>query len=180
LAALAAAAAVLAGLNTVNQGAATTPVVVAVHPIAGGAELNAADLAVVWWPQDIVPEGAFAQVDDAAGQTSIAAIPVRAAVTAADVLEGGSLVGAGLVALPVSFSGSTSVLNVGDHIDILGPEATTGQNKVLAADVRIAAMPHSQTTFGSGTDLVLVEVTPTTAAQLSASAGITGLTFALR
>ena len=184
LAALAAAIAVLAGLTAVRGDADAVPVLIAARVIPAGSVIADADVRVAHWPADLVPDGALRDPGEAIGKTVVAAIPARDAVAASDFLEGGSLAGAGMVAMPVRFGSGvpTELLRVGDHVDLIGA-GSDGGNTVLVNAARIVAMPAGSgggLLGGDGSGAVLVEVTPAQAAALATAAGVGSLSFALR
>ena len=183
LAALAAAFAVYAALVAVRETDATTPVLVAAHTIRAGATVGAGDVTLAKWPSGLVPDGAFRDAAAAIGVTTTSTIPARDAVTASDVLEGGSLAAEGFVAMPVRFGSGAPVelLRPGGRIDIIGADPN-GTTTVLVDAARVLTTPSGDSggIFGGDAGAVLVEVTPTQAAKLVGSAGLGGLSFALR
>lgn len=185
-AALFAALAVLAALNTVTApDASGTPVVVAARTIPGGTKLTVADLRTLRLPATIIPDGAFTDPAAVVGRTVLIQVSQRAVLTPADVLESGALVAAGRVALPVRFAEATalSLLRVGAHIDVLGAAISGADYGVVAADVRVVAIPAAADggLLGSSQGgLVLVEVDSVQAAAIAAAASVSAVSFALR
>ncbi len=185
-AALFAALAVLAALNAVSssQGSGTT-IVVAARGIPGGAKVVAADLSTARLPAAMVPEGAFTDAGVVIGRTLVIPVPERGVLTPANLLESGALVAAGKVALPVRFAEATAIplLRVGAHIDVLGAAANGADYGVVAADVRVVALPEFSdggVLGGSQGALVLVEVDSSQAASVVAAASVSAVSFALR
>lgn len=176
----------LAALSVLaSRGDAGTEAVVAARPIACGAVVSEADLAVVRVPASLLPPGAFADADPVVGQTVVAQIPARRVLSASDLLGGSGQVGDGKLALPVRFDEASALrlLRVGSTIDILGATGSESGFGVIAASVRVVAIPQSEGggLLGAGqAELVLVEVTAEQAGTISAAAAVSSLTFALR
>ena len=185
-AALFAAVAVLAVLSSFSaRDADGTEVLVAARAIAGGAVVAASDLQVVRLPASGVPEGAITDPEQAVGRVVVAEVPTRRVLTGSDLLGAAGLVGSGMVALPVRFgeAGTVGLLDVGNRIDILGPTAGTEAYGVVAAAVRVVAIPKGEDTGlldGGQAELVLVEVSSAQAAAIAAAASVSSLSFALR
>ncbi|MCB0911459.1 MAG: hypothetical protein KDB60_07580 [Propionibacteriaceae bacterium] len=184
-AALFVAVAVLAGLNALTARAGPgIPVVIATRTIPGGATVTADDLALVQAPAEFVADGAFAAIDAVVGSTTVVDVPARATLTASALLGGEGQVAAGHVALPVRFGEASAValLRVGSRIDVLGPTTGGSEFGVVAADVRVVAIPTAGDggLLGGGEPaLVLLEVNSTQAAQISAAASVSSVSFAL-
>jgi hypothetical protein len=133
----------------------------------------------------VVPDGAFTNADAVVGRTLVIAVPERSVLTPANLLESGTLVATGKVALPVRFAEATAVplLRVGAHIDVLGAAANGADYGVVAADVRVVALPVTSdggVLGGSQGALVLVEVNSSQAASIAAAASVSAVSFALR
>jgi Flp pilus assembly protein CpaB len=181
-----AAIALFAAINVIaSRTGGSTPVVVAARSIPGGTTLSAADLSVVWLPAAVAAEGAFDSTDSLIGQEVAAPISKRSPVTTATLLSGGAEVAPGKVALPVRFgdASAAAILQVGCHLDVLGPSAGQGGFSVVAADVRVIAIPNggqSGSMTGRGGELVLIEVDQSQAAVIAAAASATELSYALR
>lgn len=179
LAALLAGLAVYFALATLTERNDTTRVVVAVHTIASGRTVGAGDLTTLDLPRYAVPEGAFTEIDEVIGRTLISPAPARAVLTASALVSGGNLVAPGRVALPVGVSDSAhlSLLRVGDRIDLLGA-GPSGAIEVLVSGVRVIALPEAEAgLFGSGSPVILVDVSRTEATRLVAAGS--PLSFAL-
>lgn len=183
VAAACAAVAVYAILTVVTTPEGDTRVVVAARGIAGGSVVQAADLTTLLLPARAVPEGALTAAAEVVGQTVVAPVPARAVVTASDLVSGGAVVGAGRVALPVTFEASApvGVLRAGDLIDLLGV-GDAGGGQVVAEKVRVAALPETAAGpfGGGGGQVVLVDLTSEQAATVTAAARRSPLAFALR
>ncbi len=157
---------------------------VAVRPISGGQVIGEADLERARLPASALPEGALTDPATAIGRTAVASIPRHGVLTNADLLTGGSLVGPGRVALPVTLGGGAALdlLRVGDRIDIIGATADGASVGVIASGVRVVAIPAPEGGMlaGSGSGrVVLIEVTPDIAARVSSAAAVSSVTFAL-
>ena len=163
---------------------ATAPALVAVRSIEGGRAISAADVEVASVPLQSLPEGALVDPAQAVGRTALAALPRRGVLTTSDLLTGGSLVGAGRVALPVTLGGGAALglIRVGDRIDLLGASNEGSAVGVVATGVRVVAIPPGDSGLlpGSpGDRVVLIEVDPDAAARISAAATVSTITFAL-
>lgn len=186
-AALLAALAVYAALEAVAaRDGATSTVVTAVHPIAGGRAISAADVTVAALPAEAVPEGALTDPSDVVGRVAVASIPRRGVLTPDDLVTGGRLVSPGRVALPVSLGRSAAVelVRVGDTIDLLGTDPAGDSVTAVASSVRVVAIPEGGAegllADTSGERVVLVEVTPDQAARITASAAVAALSISFR
>ncbi|MCA0294667.1 MAG: SAF domain-containing protein [Actinobacteria bacterium] len=185
LAALLVAIAVLAGLNALSaRTGADSRVVVAERTIPAGSTVSASDLSLAAVPSSVVAEGALTDLAQAIGHITVVEVPARQVVTGTLLLgdEGG--VGPGLVGLPVSFgtSGAVSLLQVGSRIDILGPDPTGSAYGVVAANVRVAALPSvddAGVLANSTSRLVVLEVSSAQAAAIAASMSVSSLSFAV-
>ncbi len=119
---------------TVGQAAAaspvaTTPVLVAIHPVSMGALLTDADLTVATVPQNALPAGALSAPKDASGQ--ITTVPLNTGemilvhhLTKPDITSGaiGFAMPQGKVAVTLDSQdllSSTALVQPNDHVDIL-------------------------------------------------------------
>ncbi len=179
------AVAVLAGLNALTARAGPgIPVVIAVRTIPGGTTVTADDLAVVQAPAEFVADGAFAAIDAVVGSTTVVDVPARATLTPAALLGSEGQVAAGHVALPVRFREASAValLQAGSRLDVLGPTTDGSEFGVVAANVRVVAIPaldDGGLLGGGEPPLVLLEVNSAQAAQISAAASVSSVGFAL-
>jgi Flp pilus assembly protein CpaB len=185
LAALLLAVAVLAGLNVLTaRSAGGRPVLVAARTIPAGSTIGASDLEVAALPEDVVAEGALTGPDEAVGRTAVVGIPARQVLTPSALLGTEGQVGPGRVALPVTFgvAATVALLRVGSRLDVLGADAAGSGYGVVAAGVRVVAIPtvgESGVLGGSQTALVLLEVTSSQAAAITAAATVSALSFSL-
>jgi pilus assembly protein CpaB len=186
-AALLACVAVLATLEALSpEAAATVPVVVAAHEIAGGSTIAASDVEVLAFPGVVVPEGAIGDPSALVGSEVVVTVPARRPLTRADLLDAAALASPGKMAVPVRFSdaGTVAILRVGSHIDVLGQSGQDAAVATIAQNLRVVAIPGSDAggVLGSSSagGLVLVEADETqSAAILTAGSGGT-LGYVLR
>ncbi len=177
---------VLAGLRALTTASAEgVPVLVATRTIAGGSPVTESDVAVVNVAPDLVPDGAAGEPGAVVGRTVVVDVPARAVLSRAVLLDGAPQARAGMVALPVRFSEAAAValLRVGEVVDVLGPAAGGSGYEVVAAGVRVLAIPRG----GSGgllddgePPLVVLEVIAEQAPVIAASGSVSGLGFAIR
>jgi hypothetical protein len=135
-------------------------------------------------PTSMVAEGALPDPTQAIGQVAVVAVPARQVLTGAVLLGAEGQVGAGHVALPVSFgvAGTVALLRVGSRIDVLGANASGSAYGVVAADVRVAAIPAADDPGllgGTTSRLVLLEVSSAQAAAIAAAMSVSAVSFAL-
>ena len=143
------------------------------------------DLRIVRLPSAIVPDDAFTDTATLTGRTVLVRVPERSVLTSGALLESEALVAAGKVALPVRFADATALplLRVGARIDVLGAAADGSDYGVVAANVRVVAIPAAEEggALGGGQGgLVLVEVDTTQASAIAAAASVSAVSFALR
>jgi Flp pilus assembly protein CpaB len=185
-AALFAALAVLAALNTVSStGSSGTLVVVAARSIPAGTKVTAEEVALVRLPAAMVADGAFTTLDQAMGRTVVVGVPAHQVLTPSALLGADGQVAPGQVALPVSFgaAATVSLLSVGSRIDVLGADATGSGYGVVATNVRVAGITASEdpgVLGGTGARLVLLDVTSAQASAIVAALSVSALSFALR
>lgn len=175
LAAVAAALAVLVGLQAAAPGPpATRPVLTAAGDLPAGTVLAADHLAWARYSPDTVPAGAVASAHEVLGRTT--AGPVRAGepLTDARVVTGSLLEGyPGFVAAPVRISdaGAVSLLRTGDTIDVVAADPQgTREATTVAEDVTVLALPQAQETALASGGLVVLAVSEPTARALAAAA----------
>lgn len=177
---------VAAGLSVVSSASSGgQPTVVAAHPLVSGALLTASDLRVVRVPAEARPDGTFSEITALVGRQILREVSARQLVQESDLLNGQLPSSPGLVKLPVHFSDSTAVslLQAGQHIDIFGPKGSADGFALVASDITVVTVPHTEPSgplSSGGAELVVVEVNPEQAAKISAAASTTSLSFALR
>ena len=122
----------------------TVPVVVAVHPLAAGHVLRAADLRVEHWPTALHPPATPAGPAALVGRRCAGAVSAREPLTAARVLGAGIVSGlaAGLGAVPIELAGggrTAEYVRPGDHVDVLAGPADTAAGDDGGADPTVVA-----------------------------------------
>lgn len=175
LAVLCAVAAVLTGLTALAPPRPpTVPVVRARTDLLGGTVLQTADLRVDQLPVEALPAGALAEPGAAVGRTLAGRMPAGQIVAAADLVGGRRSQTSGLVIFPLRLADAevAALLSDGDLIDVVGADEQSGKAGVVAARVRVVAVPAAarDPSSSAGGGLVLVEVdraTATTLAQAS-------------
>ena len=174
----------------VVRGQATVPVVVAAADLPAGTVLTAGDLAAAELPSGLLPSGATADVAGLTGQ--LLAAPVRSGEPVTDVRLVGpglwSAVPAGQVAAPVRLAdlAVATLLRAGDRVDVLAtgaPDAAAAPAvEVVAGDALVLTAPApegSSTDSPAGGGLLVLAVSPDTAAGLAAAAATATLTVTL-
>lgn len=172
---------------------ATTPVVVATADLPAGTVLTAGDLAAAGLPTGLVPAGT--EGDPAALTGQQLAAPVRAGEPVSDVRLVGpglwSAVPDGQVAAPVRLAdlAVATLLRAGDRVDVLAagaPGATAAPVvEVVASGARVLTAPTPAVTDGptagatADGGLLVLAVSPGTAARLAAAAATATLTVTL-
>lgn len=183
LAALLAAAAVAAGIQTVRaEPPARVLVTVAAHDLPAGQVLTTEDVRRVGFAPDSVPEN-LAQ--DAPGRTLAA--PLRAGEPVTDVrLVGPALVDGypGRVAVPVRLpdGAMAGLLRVGDRIDLVAADPQGGAAEVVARDVPVLALPDVPAETGATGltgRLVVVGAAPHDVTRIADAAVRTFITIAI-
>lgn len=167
LAALAAAAAVLVGLQAAAPSPApTVPVWTAARDLAGGHVVERDDLRRAEFAPGSAP-GQRATPADLVGRTLVAPLVRGAPLADRSVLGEGLLAGhPGLAAVPVRISDPEVVrlLRVGDRVDLLTTDAGDPvEARVLATDALVLAVPHArsdQVSAGLSGRLVVLGITP--------------------
>lgn len=188
LAALAAALAVLTGLQAAAPAApATRTVLTAARDLPAGTVLGRMDVSTAPFLPGSVPVGAVTGAAEVLGRTT--AGPVRKGEPLTDVrLVAGSLLDgyAGAVAAPVRIGDAASVglLRVGDRIDVVAadPQGRAGA-RVVARDAPVIALPRAGAEGagpGSSGALVVLAVDHGTAADLAAAGVVSYLSLVIR
>lgn len=183
LAAGLAAAAVAVGIQALEPAPSpTVEVLAAARDLAGGTKLAAADVRTVALPETAVPAGVV-RPGEADGR--LLASPMRAGEPLTDArLLGPALLagyGTGLVAAPVRIAdpGALALVRVGDRIDLLATAAAGDQPAhTVTAATPVVALPRPDEAVEGG--LLVVAVSPATAADLARSAVTSQLSLVLR
>ena len=166
---------------------ATTGVVVASRALAAGTTLTSADVRVAQVPGDAVPDAAHDSLVDVVGHALAIAIPSGLPVVDPLLADGAPDGPPGTVVVPVRFAdlGVTSLVHVGDRVDVLAasgtPEGRAGAGERLARGalvLRVVADAEggtSTTLLGSGdggtSPVVLLAVAPDEATGLTGAVG---------
>jgi Flp pilus assembly protein CpaB len=183
LAILATLAAVLAGLTALAPPRpATVSVVTAEHMLAGGTTVRAEDLDTTELPPGAVPDGAWSEPSEVVGQTLAGPVPAGQVLTPTALLRHRASASGSVVApLPLADDRVTALLEAGDQVDVLAADSQTGKTRVVATAIRVVtgAIPGAEDAPGTG-GLVLVEVSPSTAAALAAAASTSVLSVVWR
>ncbi|HEU5485567.1 MAG TPA: SAF domain-containing protein [Microlunatus sp.] len=183
LALLATLAAVLTGLTALAPpGPATQSVVTAARLLPAGSTITADDLARTALPDESVPDGAVADPTELIGRKVAGPVPAKQVLTASSLLRNRAAGGRTVVApLPLADDRVSGLLEAGDVVDVLAAETDSGKTRVVASAVRVvtAAIGETDTTSETG-GLVLVEVSPDTAAELAGAASTSVLSVVWR
>lgn len=183
LAILATLAAVLAGLTALAPPRpVTVSVVTAEHMLAGGTTVRAEDLDTTELPPGAVPDGAWSESSEVVGQTLAGPVPAGQVLTPTALLRHRASASGSVVApLPLADDRVTALLEAGDQVDVLAADSQTGKTRVVATAIRVVtgAIPGAEDAPGTG-GLVLVEVSPSTAAALAAAASTSVLSVVWR
>jgi Flp pilus assembly protein CpaB len=183
LAILATLAAVLAGLTALAPPRpVTVSVLTAEHMLAGGTTVRAEDLDTTELPPGAVPDGAWSEPSEVVGQTLAGPVPAGQVLTPTALLRHRASASGSVVApLPLADDRVTALLEAGDQVDVLAADSQTGKTRVVATAIRVVtgAIPGAEDAPGTG-GLVLVEVSPSTAAALAAAASTSVLSVVWR
>lgn len=183
LAVLATLAAALTGLTALAPPQpATVSVVTAAHALPAGSTLTAADLEQTPLPAQAVPEGAWTDPTALVGQKIGGPVPERQVLTASSLLRHRATGADTVVApLPVADDRVSRLLAAGDVVDVLAADTESGKTRAVASAVRVVTGAIADTDDGSGSGgLVLVEVSPDTAAALAGAASASVLSVVWR
>lgn len=188
-------AAIVAVLGTLALLAALSPerpvghwAVVTSRAVRAGATIEQADLRRVHLPEASLPDGFLDDIGQVVGLMAVGALPLNAIITPADVFTPGGLqasAGKAIMPLRLPDDGLRGLLKVGSTIDLIGINSRSGEAEILARSVRVVAIPAVDDPQGFGTTssgglLVLVEVTPDAASQLSTASLSSRLSVILR
>jgi pilus assembly protein CpaB len=180
---LATLAAVLTGLTALAPPRpATVSVVTAARQLPAGSSITAADLDRTALPAKAVPEGAWIDPTDLIGQRVAGPVPSKQVLTRNALLRQRSA-GRGTVVAPLPLADDrvSGLLEAGDVVDVLAAQTETGKTRVIASAVRVvtgAIAASDGSAEGGG--LVLVEVSPDTAATLAGAAAVSVLSVVWR
>lgn len=158
-------------------GSRGTAVLVTTAELAAGTTVRAADLAVRWWPGDLVPAGALQDPAAADGRVLIGA--ARAGEPLTDVrLAGNPTPGAGpnTAAVPVRLAdpGVAGLLAPGSRVDVVGLGDPDGTPVVLAPDAAVlAVLPAADGAIGPSAGRMILVAMPRELATRVAAASVT-------
>ena len=169
---LCAVAAVLTGLTALAPPRpATTPVVRAKIDLAGGTVVSAGDVRLDHLPRDALPAGAIADPGLVVGKTLVGRVPAGQILASAALVGSRFSLSSGAVIAPVRLADAdvTALLSDGDLVDVVGADEQTGRATVVAARVRVAAVPPAarDPASSAGGGLILVEVERSIATALA-------------
>lgn len=188
-------AAIAAALATVALGSLLAQpdppsqwVIVTTGTVEAGATVTADDISREKRSTSAIPDGATTDADDVVGHMALGPLPRNTILTSGAVFTPGDVQASpGMAIMPVTLpaTGLRGLLTVGAHVDLIGFSAATGRAQVIAEEVRIVAIPQSESggTFDTGTDgglLVLVEVQPAVATDLMTASAASTLNVILR
>ncbi|GAB3622945.1 hypothetical protein GCM10027418_10270 [Mariniluteicoccus endophyticus] len=191
--ALAALAAGLAVASAVGVAAPAPPptrsVVVAARPVAAGSALTADDVRVARFPDGLVPADAVGDPAEVVGRPAVVALGTGTPVTGAVVVSPSALrarPGHALVPVRLADPQMTSLVRVGDRVDVLAMSGEATPARIVARGARVAALPSTGSggsPFG-GDDTrgpaLLFEVESETAPVLAQAGATTRLGIVLR
>ena len=188
-------AATLAGLGTlliislvIPSPRSQTKVLVATAPLSAGTTLTASDFTQKSLPDDFAWTTLQSESGDLVGKVLAHSISANQPISSTDLIGHGLLTGLPenyvAVSLPVSSSTSSSLLNVGNVIDVYGTSNDGFNTGVLIASrARILAIPTSAKSSmfsgGSSTNSIIVGVNSVAAISIAGSASNQGFTVAL-
>jgi Flp pilus assembly protein CpaB len=175
LAAVAAALAVLVGLQAASPAPVRTRLVVtAARDLPAGAVVGRGDLTRTPFLPASVPTGAVTEIRDVLGRTTTG--PVRQGEPITDVrLLTGSVLGGypGRVAVPVRVADPAAVtlLRVGDRVDVMAADPQGHSEAVVVASrAPVVALPRAEEAALASGGLVVLAVSATTARALATAA----------
>lgn len=188
-------AASLAGLGTlialslvIPGPGSQTKVLVATSPLSAGTTLTASDFTQKTLPDDFAWETLQAQPSDLVGRVLAHSIAVNQPISSSDLIGQGLLTGLPenyvALSIPVSASTSSTLLNVGNVIDVYG-SSNDGFNTgvLIASRARILAIPSnakgSMFSGGSTTSSIIVGVDSVAAISIAGNVSNQGFIIAL-
>ena len=188
-------AATLAGLGTlialsivIPSPGSQTKVLVATGALSAGSTLTASDFTQKTLPDDLAWATLQPEPTALVGRVLAHSIAANQPISSSDLIGSGLLTGLPenyvAVSLPVSASTSTSLLNVGNVIDVYG-SSNDGFNTgiLIASRARILAIPSgsksSMFSGGSTTSSIIVGVDSVAAINIAGNVSNQGFTIAL-
>ena len=188
-------AATLAGLGTlialsivIPSPGSQTKVLVATGALSAGTTLTASDFTQKTLPDDLAWSTLQGDPVELVGRVLAHSLSPNQPISSSDLIGSGLLIGLPgnyvAVSLPVNASTSTSLLNVGNVIDVYG-SSNDGFNTgvLIASRARILVIPasgkSSMFTSGSTTSSIIVGVDSAAAISIAGSSSNQGFTIAL-
>jgi Flp pilus assembly protein CpaB len=165
-----------------------TKVLVATSPLSAGTTLTASDFTQKTLPDDFAWSTLQEQPSDLVGRVLAHSIAANQPISSSDLIGSGLLTGLPenyvAVSIPVSASTSSSLLNVGNVIDVYGSSNDGFDTGVLIASrARILAIPSSgkssMFTGGSTTSSIIVGVDSVAAISIAGNVSNQGFMIAL-
>lgn len=155
-------------------------VVRAARALRGGSVVTTGDVTVTEVPRSALPEGALGDPHQVVGRILSGPRAPGEVLTDAAVLTSAT-VGPGRAIAPVRVADTTlgSLLHVGDRVDVLAADGQSPRASLVAADVRVLAVPASESDSATGA-LVLLDVDRPTAAALAQAAASATVTVTWR
>ena len=185
--------------ETIEVAARTVDVVIARTDLGAGKVVRDLELTTVAWPEDLVPEGAFVDLDAVTDRVPRRVIaqgePVLASALFAEGSEAGlsPMIASGHRAVAVKVDdviGIAGFVKPGARVDVLATIRTRGQSRdsfanVILQDVKVLAADQTlEETTSAGApksvNVVTLEVTPRQAEKLTFAAHEGKLQLALR
>lgn len=158
----------------------------AAREIAGGERLVAADVATVELPTAAIPDKILTSADQAIGRIASAGVARGQVLTQLSVVSGTGQAASGSVIMTITLADTAvlSLVRAGDRVDLIALSGQTGRAGVVAASVRVVALPSSGSSgplglAGGGGSWILVEVPVDAMTQLIEAMSVAKLTLAL-
>jgi pilus assembly protein CpaB len=161
-------------------GSARSPVVVTAVDLPAGRTVRAADLALRFWPPELVPAGAIRDPTAADGRVLIGAARAGEPITDVRLVGAGPASGALGAAVPVRLGDAAvaALLLPGKRVDVVTLGQRSGQPVLLAQDaVVLAVMAEDPRVRGR---LVIVNMPRDVATRVAAAALADQVTVTLR
>jgi pilus assembly protein CpaB len=188
----------LKSMQRKEEPVATRTVVVAAAPLRFGDQLIAKKLREITWPEEAIPAGAFASINDALSngkRVVLAAIEPNEPVLKAKITGPGqkatlsALIQDGMKAVTIRVNdvdGVAGFVMPGDHVDVLmtrQPDKANSSTEVVLQMVKVLAIDQSADAAADKPSVaraVTLEVDTVSAQKLSLAGSIGSLSLALR
>lgn len=164
----------------------TTSVLVAVHELAPGSTIRAADVQVRPWPPELVPAGALSTLAEADGRVLAGAAnagePLTSVRLAGSELAKRASPGYDAVSVPIRLADAdvAALLAPGRLVDVVAAGTRSDQPTVLASAAVVLAVLPADTKAGGRGRLALVAVPRAVATKLAAATLSQDVTITLR